>query len=142
MNKQLSIAKNRQDSLSYHLSSIQVCCIGLYYKNVEILESSTKHACSLRHSRHLFWILSPYVKYEARYSQYYDLATILFMTSHFYPFCDIHFPKLLICCSQDPILQENTMKRLLAIFLGLGHIFHKLTLHGIQKILERSITEI
>ena len=47
MNKQLSIAKNRQDSLSYHLSSIQVCCIVLYYKNFEVLESSTKHVCSL-----------------------------------------------------------------------------------------------
>jgi hypothetical protein len=47
MNKQLSIAKNRQDSLSYHLSSIQVSCIGLYYKNFEILDSSTKHVCSL-----------------------------------------------------------------------------------------------
>ena len=47
MNKQLSIAKNRQDSLSYHLSSIQVCFIGLYYKNFEVLESSTKHVCSL-----------------------------------------------------------------------------------------------
>jgi hypothetical protein len=47
MNKQLLIAKNRQDSLSYHLSSIQVSCIELYYKNFEILESSTKHVCSL-----------------------------------------------------------------------------------------------
>jgi len=65
---------------------------------------------------------------EENINHFFNNGGHLFLTSHLGPLWWPNFVQLLICCSQDPIILTNIIKRFLAIFLRLSHKSYTLTL--------------